>query len=247
MLKSLSIILLCCCSQLMADNLTFATTADNYPPYTFIDENGKAQGIYVDIAKRVSELIGKNADVRPLPWRRATNWVRKGTIDSLLITYNIKVNQEKFWILPGSELGTTVYKICTFKEHPFALQKQHVNALPESFLISTVDGYEYAFGDSTTIKHQTKAIARSEPHLIQLLINKRLEAILIEASTYKNHPDKNNIHCFDGAIKGATEHIAFSKASVSKELAQKFAKAMEAFKKTEEFQHLLGKHKLKKL
>lgn len=247
MFKIFLLILLCFSSQLAASTLSFATTADDYPPYTFTDAQGNAQGIYVDIAIRVSELIDKKADVRPLPWRRATNWVRNGTIDSLLISYDIKNNREKFWIFPGSELGTTSYKVCTFKNHPLAFENLSVEAIPKDFLISTVDGYEYAFGENATIKNRTKAIARSEPHLIQLLINKRLEAILIEASTYQNHPNKSDIHCFTGSIAGATEYIAFSKKSVSKELAQQFANAMGRFKKSDEFRRLLKKYNLKDL
>lgn len=233
--------------QTMGASLSFATTNENYPPYTYTNEYGEAQGIYVDIATKVSRLIQMEATVHALPWRRASNAVQNGKIDSLLIAYDTERNRKKFWIRPGGELGTTVYKICTFRDHPLAKTNARLSALAKDVYINTVDGYAYAFSGKEKLDRPTQGIGRSEPHLIQLLINKRVEAILIEASTYKNHPDKDNIYCFSDSVRGATEYIVFSRVSTSEEFAIHFAKAMRDFKQSPEFQILLKRYNLTEL
>ncbi|WP_299977675.1 transporter substrate-binding domain-containing protein [uncultured Pseudoteredinibacter sp.] len=227
-----------------SQDLSIVTTDEDYPPYTYTDKNGKAAGLYIELAKQVSLSLGIEASFHALPWRRATALARQGKIDILLIAYDNVENRRSFWIIPGNELGETTYTVCTVKEHPAIDKYKKISELPKQLIINTVNGYDYAFAIEQNIELNTQAIGRSEPHLISLLLGRRLEAILIEQSTLENHPRKKELCCLNEKIIGATEFIAFSKAATSRQQAENFSSAMRKFKQSPEFKELLEKYQL---
>lgn len=241
------IVLITSASFAASQSLSFATTDEDYPPYTYTDKDGKATGIYVELAKQVAQSLKQEVNFYALPWRRASALARQGKIDVLLIAYDIPENRHNFWIIPGNELGTTSYTICTLKEHPAIDRNKRITELPEKLTINTVDGYDYAFSARQDISLNTQAIGRSEPHLISLLLGRRLEAILIEQSTLDFHPRKKELCCLEEKIMGATEFIAFSKAATSRQQAENFSSAMQEFKKSSAFKALLNKYQIKAL
>ena len=56
---------------------------DNYPPYSFLDPEGRPEGIVPDQWKAWSAITGVPADVRPMPWSRAIATFEAGGADVL--------------------------------------------------------------------------------------------------------------------------------------------------------------------
>ena len=57
---------------------------NNWPPMDFVDRNGKAQGIGVDIIGALNSRIGNRLHIVPGPWSQIYKGVQSGKIDALM-------------------------------------------------------------------------------------------------------------------------------------------------------------------
>lgn len=71
---------------------------DSYPPYSFV-ENGKLQGMYVDIVKEAAKLLEPNYKVNVVayPWKRALHELEEGTAFALLPPYKHIEKRPYIW------------------------------------------------------------------------------------------------------------------------------------------------------
>lgn len=59
--------------------------ANNWAPYVFLDEQGTAQGVYIEILRELFETeLGMELVFVPLPWKRAQLAVKNGEADFLV-------------------------------------------------------------------------------------------------------------------------------------------------------------------
>lgn len=57
---------------------------DDWPPFDFVDEQGRARGIGVDLIQRLNGLLGGGLVVVPGPWLELKAQVGSGEIDALM-------------------------------------------------------------------------------------------------------------------------------------------------------------------
>ena len=53
----------------------------DYPPYSFLDENGQPTGFQVELIRAVAKTMGMNIEIRLSPWPEARKALEDGTID----------------------------------------------------------------------------------------------------------------------------------------------------------------------
>ena len=53
----------------------------NYPPYEFIDRDGKPAGFNVDLSRAIAEVMGLNIDIRLGPWSEMRQALESGEVD----------------------------------------------------------------------------------------------------------------------------------------------------------------------
>lgn len=97
-------ILTICCS-LFASNINATPKQevtiladDSYPPYSFV-ENGKLQGMYVDIVKEAAKLLPPHYKVKVVayPWKRALHELKQGTELALIPPYKLIKKRPYIW------------------------------------------------------------------------------------------------------------------------------------------------------
>lgn len=62
-------------------------TKFDYPPYSFIDKNGRPAGYNVDLARAVAEAMGLDIEVRVGPWDEIRGALENGEIDAIAGMY----------------------------------------------------------------------------------------------------------------------------------------------------------------
>ena len=55
----------------------------NYPPYEYLDENGKPAGYNVDLTKALAEIAGFDIEIRLGPWAQVRRELEEGRIDAI--------------------------------------------------------------------------------------------------------------------------------------------------------------------
>lgn len=64
--------------------------SDNYPPFNYIDENGKPTGIDVDIATEAFKRLGYRVEFVNIEWEDKKNLVENGDIDCIWGCFSTK-------------------------------------------------------------------------------------------------------------------------------------------------------------
>ncbi len=86
---------------------TFKVGFDSeYPPYSFMDENGEYTGLDVDLAKAVAELEGWEFIPAPLVWDTRDDVLNSGEIDCIWSAYEISGREDLYaWTEPYMNSG----------------------------------------------------------------------------------------------------------------------------------------------
>jgi len=71
--------------QLKADSLDAIRIAgdENHPPYEFIDRAGNYKGFNVDIMRAISDSIGRDIEIIPMPWQDAVDALEAKEVDAI--------------------------------------------------------------------------------------------------------------------------------------------------------------------
>lgn len=80
-----------------------------FPPYSFMDEDGEYTGFDVDLAKAVAELEGWEFIPAPLVWDSRDDVMASGEIDCIWSAYAIAGREDNYaWTVPYMNSGTVV-------------------------------------------------------------------------------------------------------------------------------------------
>ncbi len=102
-------------SSLFADPLFPTTTLRvvvdyNYPPYAFLDNEGKLVGIIADQWKAWSEETGIRVDLQGMPWSDAISVFEAGEADVLDTTFRTPAREKKYlFTRPYADIPVPVY------------------------------------------------------------------------------------------------------------------------------------------
>ncbi len=70
--------------------------SDNYPPYNYLDEDGVATGIDVELATEAFRRMGYKTEFKYIDWEKKTEMVEDGSIDCIMGCFSIEGRQDDY-------------------------------------------------------------------------------------------------------------------------------------------------------
>lgn len=145
---------------------------EDYPPYEYI-EDGEVKGINMDLIREAFRRMGMKPFFEPRPWKRAILELKTGEILALSSGFKTRERLE-FAFFPSEGLGVEVNMIVVRADSDL-----EVNSLDDlrTIRLGVTGGYAYdAEFDAMTGLHKIEA--SSTHHLVKMLLNKRVDAII---------------------------------------------------------------------
>ncbi len=142
----------CTSSKEVSDDLpTIKVGSDSYPPFNYLDEDGNATGIDVELAKEAFKRMGYNVEIVLIDWENKTNLVENGDIDCIWGCFSIYGRQEDYkW--------TSSYMISN--------QVVAVNDSSDIYVLEDLAGKNLAI--QSTTKPETIFLKRSDERIPEL-------------------------------------------------------------------------------
>lgn len=230
------------------DSVVILRGDGNYPPYEMTASDKQLTGVHIELVRKVANLLDIPIDIRSVPWNRALHLMEIGQADA--ITYIGKTDErEKFAIFNEGNI------ISIARNGFFVLQGEqgkinYSGKLTQliGYKIGVLNGYSYgAAFDAATYLLKDSGADTEEVLLKKLLVGRfpiaisNVDNILyLENSLFQTR----KVVFLRPFMRGINQYIAFSKVRNHQKLAEKFANALTAFKKTKDYRLLLIKYGL---
>ena len=178
----LYLLLIVCSPALASPNHVFFLS-EVAPPYYWIDENGKAQGVNVDLAKALKPLLPFSSSLEHMPWARAVQETLDNPDLVLLSLLRTPNREDKFeWISSVNHMQASLVRL---KQEKAAL----VNSLDDAkrFRVGSIRGYGSAsFLQQEGFEENKNLALVAEPALLwKLLYMGRIDFALANFETGK--------------------------------------------------------------
>lgn len=197
-------------------------------------ENGKVKGIDIDTLSVIMDKIKCKLEFKEIPWERHLKEVELGTID-IAAGANITPERQQYAIFSIPYLTEYVY-FYTLKEKIKKYQfKNESELLKLNLKLGAISGaymgpvFEDAVKNKILIPNKNFFQVNNEKQLVELLIAKRIDGILLGEyvnnlhNDIKDHPTKMFEH---------NTNFMFSKRTTTMAFLEKFNQAIEAAKKS---------------
>ncbi len=204
------------------DKLVMGTNAA-FPPYEFVDDNGKIVGIDAEIAAAIAEKLGMELEIKDMEFDSLLTAVESGAIDFALA--GMTVNEERLLSVDFSETYATGVQVVIVKEDSDIAT---IDDLADKMIgvQSGTTGDIYCtddFGQDHVKQYNNGALA------VAALMNGQVDCVVID-----NEPAKNFVKANEGLKILETEYaVEDYAAAISKdntELKEKFNKALAELK-----------------
>ncbi len=204
------------------DKLVMGTNAA-FPPYEFVDDDGKIVGIDAEIAAAVAEKLGMELEIKDMEFDSLLTAVESGAIDFALA--GMTVNEERLLSVDFSETYATGVQVVIVKEDSAIAT---IDDLAEKMIgvQSGTTGDIYCtddFGQDHVKQYNNGALA------VAALMNGQVDCVVID-----NEPAKSFVKANEGLKILETEYaVEDYAAAISKdntELKDKFNKALAELK-----------------
>ena len=204
------------------DKLVMGTNAA-FPPYEFVDDDGKIVGIDAEIAAAVAEKLGMELEIKDMEFDSLLTAVESGAIDFALA--GMTVNEERLLSVDFSETYATGVQVVIVKEDSAIAT---IDDLAEKMIgvQSGTTGDIYCtddFGQDRVKQYNNGALA------VAALMNGQVDCVVID-----NEPAKSFVKANEGLKILETEYaVEDYAAAISKdntELKDKFNKALAELK-----------------
>lgn len=244
MKKTISVLIALISITVYGQQLTKITAAaDPWPP--FIDPNNKTQGLSLEIVRAAFETQGIKVDMSIIPWARAEESVKDGSIDILPNMWFTKEREKSF--LYGEPYATNEVKFIKRKGDNF--EYNGINSLSGK-KVGTVIGYGYG-DDFLSASSFSKDPASDSMTNIKKLVANRIDLtledkIVMTSVLQKNAPELlKEIEFSANSLSSNKLHIATGKANKNaKAIIDAYNKGLQEIKKNGKFDEILKKYGL---
>lgn len=119
--------------------------SDIYPPFNYIDENGRPTGIDVDLAKEACRRMGYKVKFDTINWEEKNRLLEAGEVDCLWGSFSMKGRMEQYrWAGPymvskqvvAVNKNSSIVRLSDLKDRMIAVQ---VTTKPEELFIKHTD------------------------------------------------------------------------------------------------------------
>ncbi|AFM27738.1 transporter substrate-binding domain-containing protein [Desulfomonile tiedjei] len=235
---SLACVLLLCSTSIWAsqkEHFVAVGLADAFP-YSYMDEKGNAAGIYIDIAKMVSNKTGMELEIKLMEWSSAIEAIEKGTADFLL---GILAEDDRNWQFAVSdphsniELAYFSYDQLSFPSIPYEPTMQRMNV---GIYEMIADMESFIFLPATS-----KAMISDVDSLFLLLSQKKLNAALCPREIGTSFVKKHSLSSIKvKPYPVLTRKVCFAALKDRKDLVEKLNAGLNTVKNTREYFALIS-------
>lgn len=153
---------------------------EDYPPYEYIEDN-EVKGINVELIREAFKRMAINPQFEPRPWKRALYELKNG--DILALSSGFKTpERETYGLFPSEPLAMETVMVIALKTSAV-----EINSLEDLRGLKVGVIREYAYGNEfDTLEGLTKVEANSNPRLLQMLLNQRMDVIIGNKAVFKH-------------------------------------------------------------
>ncbi len=217
----------------------------DFPPYHFLDKNGKETGFIVEIITQVAETLNLDIEFSQYPWSRCLKMVETGEADAMM---NLFKTQERQAYMYFSEniLALEVNRFFKLDTSPVSFDG-NIQGL-KGLRIGAIRNYSYGKTFDELSSQLNILRLETEKSLLLNLFNKRCDIILgndiVLNTLAKEISGGERLVSIGPRITQDPLYLGFSKIRGHKTLSDKFSIALKRFKVTPEYQHILEKYGL---
>ncbi len=210
-------------------------TAAGFPPYEFVDDNGKVVGIDAEIAAAVAKKIGMKLTIKDMDFDSLLTAVQSGSID--VVFAGLTVNEERKQSVNFTQSYATGKQVVIVKENSpitsidnLAGKKIGVQSGTTGDIYCTDD-----YGQDCVNQYKEGSLA------VAALLQEQIDCVVID-----NEPAKNFVAKNEGLKILETEYVSEDyAAAVSKEnvnLLKKIDNAITELKNEGKIEEILNKY-----
>ncbi len=219
---------------------------NQYPPYEMIIDN-KLVGFHIDIVTEIALILKIKITYESIPWKRAILMLKYGEADA--ITYISKtLERENFiYFYKGNILSETKSAFIALKDKEKEIEYTGNHEDLRSYTILVLRGFHY--GKSfDKIRFKKKYKMNNWERLPKLIMSKKYDLAIVDVQNFIHTYNQTDFYkettFLHPPVSTLSYYIGFSKAKGHEQLAKKFSKTLELFKKTAKYDSLLKKYDL---
>ena len=172
-------VLLATCFPTSVMSQTLLVVGEEWPPFEFLDRNGKPVGIDVDIATYIFNKLGIEFEIALHPWSRAWRMIETGEADATFSTSR-KEKRKPFLYYPGEDMWVSEYIFFNNTRSIFPTIKSFDDVIEGGYQVGIIRGNSYhdsfwtAFpsGDDGSLHHQLQAVTNTDLNFKKLSRNR---------------------------------------------------------------------------
>ncbi|MFC3151633.1 substrate-binding periplasmic protein [Litoribrevibacter euphylliae] len=215
----------------------------DFPPFEYV-HNGETTGYHVDLISRVAKRIPIKVTFKTIPWKRALSLIETGDADAISFISKTPDREEYAIFLDDNLISTSYTGFIALKGSPGTRIYDGSLESVQGLSVGVQLGFKYG-NEFDTADYINKVEFNGADQLYSTLLAKRIDLAFIALSEFKAHQNfgkAENLIFLMPSISESRNYLAFSKGN--QVLAQRFAKAMKAFKQSKEHKKLLKRYGL---
>ena len=226
-----------------ASDLIILRGDEDYPP----DEmhiNGVLTGFNIELIQSVANSISISVEFESYPWKRAVKVFKDGEGDAITYFSKNSARERYALFLKGNILSESHYHFITNSKRKDKISFQGELKDLSQYTLGMQRGYAYN-EELNQAQFKSKILLNSVYQMTSLIRAKRIDLAVLTSVEYKAQKGTegfSNIEILSPAIFSDTSYLAFSKIRNTNNNAEKFAKAMERFKLSKDYQILKSKY-----
>ncbi|SCY28267.1 substrate-binding periplasmic protein [Desulfoluna spongiiphila] len=219
---------------------------NDWPPYEWVDKETKElKGFAPEVVTHVLKTMDVPFEIKPYPWKRAERNVLEGKSDALFPASR-KAKREKTCHYPGIDLLKSEYCFFIRKEDQGKLTFTDFSDL-KGHKIGVSSGYSYTTEFWEFLKaNKNYTEAKTDELNLKKLVKGRFDYFPGEVGNVavlaKQLGIEDKIVRLPKPITQKPYYIIFNKAKVDEAFVHQFSDALEAYKKSQEYQAIYTKY-----
>lgn len=217
-----------------AETLTMGTNA-SFPPYEYVDDNGKIVGIDAEIAQAIADKLGMKLEIKDMEFESLVPAVKAKSIDLALA--GMTVNEERKQSVNFSDSYSTGVQVVIVKENSEIKTVDDLKGKKIGVQAGTT-GDTYCtddFGEENVKQFSNGSLA------VAALANGQVDCVVID-----NEPAKNYVAANSGLkildTEYVTEDYAIAISKDNDELLKKVNNALKELKDDGTVDKIIGKY-----
>ncbi len=208
----------------------------DFPPYNYVDPEGRFVGLDMAIVNAVMEHIQVDLEVIKVPWDRVTKMLNRGDIDFAFQFVGVPSRFERYIMVGPFRHGKTVFAV---KEDSKLRSYRDLRDLTNR-AIGVVKGYSYT-DEFDSAKYLDKIEHFDNQALLKRLLTGDVDLIIGDLMTLtflaKQQDNYDQIRFLDRILRVVPRYIAFNKKVPNK--AALFEEGLEAIRKNGTYDRII--------